>query len=54
MTRDTRIEIYGPDEAELKVKDSYIKKILKIEEDHYKKYGLRSMSTKQPDELFGK
>ncbi len=48
------IEIYGPEEVELKVKDSYIKKILKIEEEHYKKHGLRSMSTKQLDELFGK
>ncbi len=48
------IEDYAGEEVEREVKDSYIKKILKIEEDHFKKYGYRKMSDKEFDKLFGK
>ena len=36
------IETYGPEELEPEVKDSYVKKILRIEKAHYLKHGLRS------------
>lgn len=48
------IEMHGGEELEPVVKESYIKKILKIEEEHFKKYGHRKMSSKELDELFGK
>jgi len=35
------IEIYGPEEAEPEVKEEYIKKLLKIENEHFKKYGYK-------------
>ncbi|MFH1663789.1 MAG: antitoxin [archaeon] len=47
------VEAYGENEVEKEVKDSYIKKILKIEEEHFKKYGYRKMSDKELDKLFG-
>ena len=40
------IDIYGENEVEHEVKDSYVKKILKIEKDHLKKYGYRHTSLK--------
>jgi len=48
------IEDYGPNELEPEVKDSYIKKLLEIEEKHFKKYGHRKMSDRGLDKLFGK
>ncbi len=49
------IETYGPIEVEPEVKDEYVKKILKIEENYYKKFGhSKKMSSKELDELFGK
>ena len=48
------IEDYGPNELEPEVKESYVKKLIKIEEDHFKKYGQRKMSDKELDKLFGK
>ena len=47
------VELYGPNEVEPEVKESYVKKILKIEEEHLKKFGNRQMSSKELDELFG-
>lgn len=41
------IEDYGENELEREVKDSYIKKILKISEEHYKKYGYRHTSIEE-------
>ena len=35
---------YGENEVEPEVKESYIKKILDIQERHYKKYGYRHRS----------
>jgi len=40
------IDYYGENEVEKEVKDSYIKKILKIEEEHFKKHGYKHTSTK--------
>lgn len=48
------IETYGPEELEPEVKESYVKKLLEIENAHFKKYGSRKMSDKELDELFGK
>jgi len=48
------IEIYGPNEVEPQVKEEYVKKILKIEEDYFKENNgkLKSMSIKELDDLF--
>ncbi|MFH1751784.1 MAG: antitoxin [archaeon] len=48
------IEIYGPNEVEPEVKESYIKKLLKIEEEHFKKHDYSKMKDKELDKLFGK
>ena len=49
------IETYGPNEVEPEVKEEYMKKILKLEEDYYQKFGhSKKMSNKELDELFGK
>lgn len=36
----------------LEVKESYIKKLLKIEKEHFKKYGYRHMSIEELEKLF--
>ena len=41
------IETYGENEIEHEVKESYIKKILKIEEEHFKKYGYKHTTVKE-------
>lgn len=38
------IALYGENELEHKVKDSYIKKLLDIENAHFKKYGYKHQS----------
>ncbi len=48
------IEKYGENEVEKEVKESYIKKVLEIEDSHFKKYGQRKMKGKELDKLFGK
>ena len=48
------IETYGENELEPEVKESYVKKLLKIEDKHFKEYGHRKMSGKELDELFRK
>lgn len=49
------IETYGPNEVEQEVKEEYVRKILKIEEDYYKKFGhSKKMSNTELDKLFGK
>ena len=40
------IETYGENELEPEVKESYVKKLLEIEEEHFKKYGYRHTSLK--------
>jgi hypothetical protein len=46
-------EIYGEDYVEKDANGEYVKKILDIEERHFKKYGNRKMSLKELDELCG-
>lgn len=40
------IEDYGPNELEPEIKESYVKKLLEIEDAHFKKYGYRHTSLK--------
>jgi len=40
------IEDYGSEEVEPEVKASYVKKILRIEKNHLKKYGYRHTNVK--------
>ncbi len=40
------VELYGENEVEREVKDSYVKELMKIEEEHLKKYGFRHTSIK--------
>ena len=40
-------ELYGSNEVEEEVSDEYVKKILDIENRHFKKYGYRTTSFKQ-------
>jgi hypothetical protein len=46
-------EIYGEDYVEKDANGEYVKKILDIEERHFKKYGMRKMSLKELDALCG-
>jgi hypothetical protein len=49
------IKDYGNNELEPEVKESYVKKLLKIEDDYYHKQGNpKKMSSKELDELFRK
>jgi len=48
------VELYGPEEVEPEVKEEYVKKILKIKEDYYKRHTGRKMKDKELDRLFGK
>jgi len=48
------VEEYGAEEFEPQVKDSYVKKLQKIEKEHLKKYGYRNMGIKELDALFKK
>ena len=45
------IELFGEEVAEKKPKDQYIKKILEIEESHFKKYQNRKMSLEELDKI---
>ena len=48
------VELYGSNEVEPEVKDSHVKKILELEEAHYRKYGNRKMKGEELGKLFGK
>ena len=41
------IELYGENEVEKEVSEEYIKKILEIEERHFKKYGFKNTTFEQ-------
>ncbi|MBI2445691.1 DUF2683 family protein [Candidatus Micrarchaeota archaeon] len=51
---DKLAHTYGDAYVEHEASDEYVKKILAIEEEHFRKYGHRAMSKKEMDELFGK
>jgi len=46
------VDMYGEEELEHEVKESYVKKLIDIENQHFKKYGYRKMSKKELDDLF--
>jgi hypothetical protein len=48
------LHTYGQEETDLDAKDEYVEKIEKIIKNHYKKYGYKSMSLEELDELFKK
>jgi hypothetical protein len=47
-------ELYGEKEVEKQVSDKYVRKILRMEEQHFKKHGYKKMTGKELDKLFGK
>ena len=47
------LEIYGDDIAERDANDEYIKKVIEIDERHFRKYGKRKMTLKELDKLCG-
>ena len=51
---DKFAEIYGDEFVEKEASEEYMKKFLRIEEKHFKKYGYRKMSSIELDKLFGK
>lgn len=51
---DKFADLFGEEYVEKQVSEEYVKKILKIEEEHFKKYGYRKMNDKEMDALFGK
>ncbi len=51
---DRFADMHGEEFVEREVKDSYLKKLLKIEEEHHKKHPDRRMSLKELDKLCGK
>ena len=46
-------ELYGEDVVQEEASNAYIKKIIKIDERHVRKYAKRSMSLKELDKLCG-
>jgi hypothetical protein len=48
------VKLYGHNEVEPEVKEEYIKKILEIEQNYYKKHPNRRMNDEELDKLFGK
>ena len=45
---------FGSDFVEQEATDEYVKKILEIQDAHFKKHGYRKMSDSELDKLFGK
>ena len=45
-------EMYGDNEIEPEIKREYLRKLNKIEKEHMKKYGFKSMTKKEFDNLF--
>jgi hypothetical protein len=45
------IELYGNDILELEASEEYTKKVVDLSNKHFKKYGLKKMSTQELDKL---
>jgi hypothetical protein len=45
------VEIYGDDIVEKEVSDDYLKKIVELTDNHFKKYGNKKMSIEDLDAL---
>lgn len=50
---DKFADLFGEEYVEKQVSEEYVKKILKIEEEHFKKHPNRRMSDKELDKLCG-
>ena len=50
---DKFAELYGEEYVEKQVSEEYVKKLLKIEEEHFKKHPHRRMTDKELDKLCG-
>ena len=50
---DKFAELYGDEYVEKEATDEYVKKILKITEDHFRNHPNRRMTNKELDELCG-
>jgi hypothetical protein len=48
------VEMYGEDIVEKGASEEYTKKVMKVADDHFEKYGNRRMSKKDLDLLFDK
>lgn len=51
---DKFAEMFGDEFVDREASEEYVKKLLKIEEEHFKKHGNRRMNDKELDALFGK
>ncbi|MEK6957601.1 MAG: antitoxin [archaeon] len=51
---DKFAELHGDEYVDREVREEYIQKLLKIEEEHFRKYPNRRMTDKELDALFGK
>ena len=47
------VELYGDDLVEKEASEEYVKKILKISEEHHKKHPNRTMTMDELDKLLG-
>jgi len=47
------IELYGNDILEKEVPEEYIKKVIDISRNHFKKHGYKKMSLQELNKLFG-
>ena len=45
------VEIYGDNIIEKEATDNYVKKVMKIADTHFEKYGKKKMSTEELNEL---
>ncbi len=45
------IELFGEEVVEKEASDTYIKNVLEIEKQHFKKYGQRKMSVRELDKI---
>ena len=46
-------EMYGDEFVEREVKEEYLKKLIKIEKEHIKKYGFKTMTLEELDKICG-
>ena len=51
---DKFTELYGEEYVGQEVREEYVKKLLRIEENHFKRHPNRRMGDKELDTLFGK
>lgn len=51
---DKMAQLFGEDFVEPQVSEEYVKKILDIEDKHFKRHGHRKMSDRELDTLFEK